>query len=310
MKRLIILLVLTITMVEVVSAQQDPQYTQYMLNTMVVNPAFTGSRGVSSIGALHRSQWIGLDGAPSTQTLNFSTPLTERVAVGFSAVHDEIGNGASQETYFDLAFSYTLPVSEYGNLALGLKAGAHLLNLDFTKLINYGAETNLPNIDNKFSPNFGLGAYYYSEKFYAGLSVPNLLKTKHFDNSAQSSSFLAAERMNLYLISGYVFDLKRNLKLRPAVLIKAVAGAPIQTDLSANLLFNEKFSIGAAYRWDAALSALFGFQISNKFMLGLAYDVETSELGSTTFNDGSFEVFLRYDFITRLNRQAVKNRFF
>lgn len=310
MKGHIILIVLAITMAEVVMSQQDPQYTQYMFNTMVINPAFAGSRGVSTIGLLHRSQWIGLDGAPTTQTLNFSTPVTERVGIGFSVVNDEIGNGTSQETYFDAAFSYTLPVSEEASLALGLKAGGHFLSLDFTNLVNYGAETNLPNIDNKFSPNFGLGVYYYTETFYAGLSVPNILETEHFENAAQSSSFLAAEQLNFYLMSGYVYELNRNMKFRPALLLKGVGGAPLQVDLSANMLFNDTFSFGAAYRWDAAVSALVGLQISNKFLLGLAYDVETTALGSTQFNDGSFEVFLRYDFITRLNRKQVKNRFF
>ena len=310
MKRHIIPFIVTLFLSGLVTAQQDAQYTQYMLNTMVINPAFSGSRGVSSMGILYRSQWIGLDGAPTTQTLNFSTPVTERVGVGFSIVNDEIGNGTSQETYFDASFSYTLPISETSNLALGLKAGGHLLNLDFSKLINFGAETNLPNIDQKFSPNFGVGIYYYTENYFAGLSVPNILETTHFDNASQSSSYLATERMNFYLVSGYVFDLNRNLKFKPAILLKAVNGAPLQTDVSASFLFNDKFSLGAAYRWDAAVSALFGFQISNKLMIGMAYDVETSALGSTVFNDGSLEVFLRYDFITRFNRRAVNNRFF
>lgn len=295
---------------EMARAQQDPQYTQYMFNTMVINPAFAGSRGVSSVGLLHRSQWLGLDGAPTTQTFNFSSPLSNRVGLGFAIVNDEIGNGTSKETSFDASFSYTIPVSEIGNLAFGIKAGGHLLSLDFTKLVNYGAETNLPNIDNKFSPNFGVGAYYFSERFFTGLSIPNLLQTEHFDNASQSSSYLAAERMNIYLISGYVFELNRNMKFRPATLIKMVGGAPVQIDLSANMLFNDKFSLGAAYRLGAAVSALFGFQVTDKFLMGLAYDVETTALGNTQFNDGSFEVFLRYDFINRINRRAVNNRFF
>lgn len=309
MKTLIILLVATTTMVKVVSAQQDPQYSQYMLNTMIVNPAFAGSRGVSSAGILYRSQWMGLDGAPTTQTFHFSSPYSEKVGLGFSIINDEIGNGTSQETYFDAAFSYTLPISNVGNLAFGLKAGGHFLNLDFSKLINYGAETNLPNIDKKFSPNFGVGAYYYTERFYAGLSIPNFLETEHFDNASQST-FLAAERVNFYMISGFVFDLNRSMQLKPGMLFKAVKGAPLQVDISASMLFNERFSFGAAYRLDAAVSALFGLQITDKFMLGLAYDVETTALGSTQFNDGSFEVFLRYDFITRLNRTLFNNRFF
>ncbi|WP_415843924.1 type IX secretion system membrane protein PorP/SprF, partial [Zobellia nedashkovskayae] len=176
-------------------AQQDAQYTQYMYNTISVNPAYAGSRGVFSIAALHRSQWVGLDGAPSTQTLNFHTPVSKRIGLGLSVVNDEIGNGTNQDTYVDAAFSYTVKTSDEGKLSFGLKAGGHLLNVDFSKLRNYGAESNLPNIDNKFSPNIGAGVYYHTDHFYAGLSVPNFLQTEHFDDSnTNASSFLAEER--------------------------------------------------------------------------------------------------------------------
>ncbi|CAM4285574.1 PorP/SprF family type IX secretion system membrane protein [Zobellia nedashkovskayae] len=293
-----------------VSAQQDAQYTQYMYNTISVNPAYAGSRGVFSIAALHRSQWVGLDGAPTTQTLNFHTPVSKRVGLGLSVVNDEIGNGTNQDTYVDAAFSYTVKTSDEGKLSFGLKAGGHLLNVDFTKLRNYGAESNLPNIDNKFSPNIGAGVYYHTDHFYAGLSVPNFLQTEHFDDSnTNASSFLAEERMNFYFITGYVFDVNDRLKFKPAGLVKVVKGAPLQIDLSANFLLNDKFSLGAAYRWDAAVSALFGFQITDQFMVGLAYDRETTDLGATRFNDGSFEIFLRYEFLNRYKR-VITPRFF
>ena len=305
----IIAIVFIFTSIWGLKAQQDAQYTQYMYNTLAVNPAYAGSRGVLSINGLHRSQWVGLDGAPTTQTLNFNTPLGRRVGIGLSIVNDEIGNGTNQDTYFDAAVSYTVPTSETGKLSFGLKAGGHALNIDFSKLQNYNNEANtvgLSNIDKKFSPNFGAGVYYHTDKFYAGLSVPNFLKTEHFDGS---SSSLAQERMNIYLITGYVFDVNPNLKFKPAALLKAVNGAPLQIDLSANFLLNEKFTLGAAYRWDAAISALFGFQITDQFMLGLAYDKETTELGNTAFNDGSFEVLLRYEFRTKY-KNVIAPRFF
>lgn len=291
-------------------AQQDPNYTQYMLNTMVINPAYVGSRGVVSVGGLYRSQWMGLEGAPKTQTLNVETPVGENMGLGLSIVNDNIGDGTVQETYFDVAFSYTIKVNDDSNLAFGLNAGGNLLNIDFTNLINYGVEPNLANIDNKFSPNIGVGVYYYTEKFYAGISAPGLLETEHFENSEDSSSsFLATNRLNIYLTSGYIFELDKKTKLRPSVLLKGVSGAPLQVDLSASFLFNERFTAGAAYRFGSALSGLFGFQITEKFMLGLAYEVATTQLGSTTFNDGSFEVFLRFDFISRYRRE-VTNKFF
>lgn len=292
-----------------VMAQQDAQYTQYMYNTLAVNPAYAGSRGVLSINALHRSQWVGLDGAPTTQTVNFNTPIGKRMGIGLSIVNDRIGNGTNQDTYFDAVASYTVPTSKTGKLSFGIKAGGHALNIDFTQLQNYNNEANtigLSNIDKKFSPNFGAGIYYHTDTFYAGLSVPNFLKTEHFDTSTAS---LAQERMNFYLITGYVFDLNPNLKFKPAALIKAVSGAPLQVDLSANFMLHEKFTLGAAYRWDAAFSGMFGFQITDQFMLGLAYDKETTELGNTTFNDGSFEVLLRYELRAKY-KNVIAPRFF
>ncbi|WP_394350963.1 PorP/SprF family type IX secretion system membrane protein [Poritiphilus flavus] len=295
-------------------AQQDAQYTQYMFNTMSVNPAYAGSRGQLSVAALYRAQWVGLDGGPETQTLNLHSPIrNSRLGYGISIVNDNIGDGVVQETYFDAVISYTIDVSLDGKLSFGLKAGGNLLNLDFEGLRNFNQEpVPQDNIENRFSPNFGLGVYYHTSKFYAGLSAPNLVETEHFDNSQQDANsvqFLSTDRINFYLITGYVFDLNGNLKFKPALLTKVVSGAPLQLDLSASFLFNEKFSFGAAYRWDAAVSALAGFQISDQFMLGLAYDRETTELGGTQFNDGTFEVFLRFELVKSFQR-LVSPRFF
>lgn len=297
-----------------VLAQQDAQYTQYMFNTMSVNPAYAGSRGQLSITGLYRSQWVGLEGAPKTQTLNIQSPIrNSKLGYGVSIVNDEIGDGVVQETYFDAVVSYTIDVSADSKLSFGLKAGGNLLNLDFSKLRNFDAEpVNADNIENKFSPNIGVGLYYHSSQFYAGLSAPNLLQTEHFDNSQQgagSVNFLSKERINFYFITGYVFDLNGNLKFKPALLTKVVGGAPLQVDVSANFMFNERFTFGAAYRWDAAVSALVGFQISDQFMIGLAYDRETTDLGGTQFNDGSFEVLLRYELVKSFQR-LVSPRFF
>ncbi len=295
-------------------AQQDPQYTQYMFNTMSVNPAYAGSRGELSMTALYRSQWLGLEGAPETFNLNLHSPIrNSKVGYGISVVHDNIGDGVVQETFIDAVVSYTLDVAQDAKLSFGLKAGGNILSLDFSKLRNFDAEP-LPtdNIDNQFSPNFGLGIYYHTERFYAGASVPNLLESEYFDNSQQDANdvqFLSTERMNFYFITGYVFDLNYNLKFKPAILTKVVSGAPLQLDLSASFLFSEKFSFGAAYRWDAAFSGLIGFQLSEQLMLGLAYDRETTELGGTQFNDGSFEILLRWELIKSFERM-VSPRFF
>ena len=310
----ILVVLLTILTIQIVSAQQDAQYTQYMYNTMSVNPAYAGSRGQLSIAALYRSQWVGLDGAPKSQTLNLHSPIrNSKLGYGISIVNDEIGNGVVQETFFDAVLSYTVDVSSEGKLSFGLKAGGNLLNLDFQGLRNFDVEpVGQENIENKFSPNVGVGIYYHTNAFYAGLSAPNLLETEHFDNSQQDANdiqFLSKERINFYLITGYVMDLNGNLKFKPAILTKVVGGAPLQVDFSASFMFNDKFTFGGAYRWDAALSAMAGFQISDQLMIGLAYDRETTDLGGTQFNDGSFEVFLRYELVKAF-RNLVSPRFF
>lgn len=277
-----------------VKAQQDAQYTQYMYNTMVFNPAYAGSRGVLSIESLYRTQWVGLNGAPDTGTLAINTPLgqSERVGLGVSIINDKIG--PSQETYFDVSFSYSIPVSRYGVLAFGIKGGLSWLNVDFNKLNAFEPDDQFlqPNVNNVFSPNIGLGVYYHTSNFYLGLSAPNIIETNHFDASP-NVSYVAKERINYYLMSGYVFDLGKNTKFKPATLVKAVKGAPIQLDVSANFLFNEKFMLGAAWRWEAALSGMAGFQISDMIMIGYAYDSDTTNFGN--FNSGSHELFLRFE---------------
>lgn len=293
-------------------AQQDAQYTQYMYNTMSVNPAYAGSRGQLSLAALYRSQWVGLEGAPKTFTLNLHSPIRDsRVGYGISVVNDNIGDGVVQETYIDAVVSYTIDVSQDAKLSFGLKGGGNLLSLDFSGLQKYQEEfVDIDNIDNRFTPNFGLGVYYHTDRFYAGFSAPNLLESKHFDNSAGSeNSFLSVDRINFYMITGYVFDLNANLKFKPALLTKVVSGAPLQLDLSGTFLFNEKFSFGAAYRWDAAVSGLLGFQLNEQLMIGLAYDRETTDLGGTRFNDGSVEILLRWELV-RSYRRLVSPRFF
>ncbi len=287
-------------------AQQDAQYTQYMYNTVSVNPGYAGSRGHMSIAALHRSQWVGLDGAPVTQTFNIHSPIGYRgVGLGLSVVNDQIG--PTSETNFDIDFSYTIYTSREGRLSFGIKAGGNLLDVRFSELNQFSPDPTLSqDIDNRFSPNFGAGVYYHTQRFYAGLSVPRFLQTSHFDEASLST---AKERMNFYFITGYVWDLNPSLKFKPTLLTKATTGAPLQVDVSANFMFSEKLILGAAYRWDAAFSGMVGFNVADSFLIGMAYDRETTELGSAAFNDGSFEVILRYDFIKR-NSNLKSPRFF
>lgn len=285
-------------------AQQDSQFTQYMYNPVNFNPAYAGSREVLSIFGMHRTQWVGLDGAPVTNTVSVHTPIANSdIGIGVSFVNDRIG--PSDENTISVDISYTVPTSDNYKLAFGLKATANLLNVDFTKLTQQPGDPELQyNIDNRFSPNIGAGIFWYSENSYIGLSVPNFLETRHFDGTNNS---VARERMHYHFIGGYVFDLNPSLKFKPSVLVKAVDQAPLQVDFSANFLFNEKLTLGVAYRWSAALSAMVGFQITDGLLAGYSYDAETTKLAN--YNSGSHEIFLRFELFKNYDK-IISPRFF
>lgn len=285
-------------------AQQDAQYTQYMYNTININPAYAGSRGVMSVFGLHRTQWVGLDGAPTTNTFSLNTPISNsNLGVGFSLVNDRIGPTSDNTISADI--SYTVSMNEVYKLSFGIKASGNIFNLDTDKLDPAQAnDPNLQNFNNEFSPNFGAGVYLHSDKLYLGLSVPNFLQdAKYNDNEVA----VFQERMNFYFIGGYVFDLSQSIKFKPAFLTKMVTGSPLQVDASANFLFFDKFMLGGAYRWDAAVSALAGFQVTDGLFIGYSYDMETTNL--RRYNSGSHEVFLRFELFNKVSKM-VSPRFF
>ena len=309
MKKVLASIIFSFFAVAMLHAQQDAQYTNYMYNTMNINPAYAGSRGNLSVFGLHRTQWVGLDGAPTTNTFAIHSPIREsNVGVGLSFMNDVIG--PSDESTISADFSYTINTSDTYKLAFGLRATAHLLNVDFSKLhiYNQGDALAQYNIDNRFSPNFGAGAYWYSETTYLGISIPNMLETLHFDKTqvAYSATSVPYERMHYHIIGGKVFDINSDIQFKPAFLAKIVQGAPLQLDLSANFMFQEKFTLGAAYRWDAAMSALAGFQVNDNWFIGYGYDAEVTKLAN--YNSGSHELFLRYEFSRK--KQVASPRFF
>lgn len=285
-------------------AQQDAQFTQYMYNTVNVNPAYAGSRGALSIFGLHRTQWVGVDGAPTTNAVSMNTPINDsNLGIGASFVSDKIG--PTKENAISVDVSYTVQTSETFKLSFGVKGTGNFFNLDATKLNFAQQETVEAQKLNKFTPNVGAGVYFHSDKMYVGLSVPNFITNKQkFDDT---NKVAYQEKMSYYLIAGYVFDLSPNTKFKPALMTKAVSGAPLQADISGNFMFFDKLVLGAAYRWDAAVSGMAGFQITDGLFIGYAYDYDTTDLNN--YSKGSHEVFLRYELFSNFNK-IISPRFF
>ena len=275
-----------------VQGQQDPGYTQYMYNMSIINPAYAGSKDGLVLSLLGRSQWVGIKDAPRTFTFNGQAPIGKNMGMGLSFTADKTGPLSEQNVYAD--FSYTLKVNDEAKLAFGLKAGATFLSapLAFLNTVNSG-DIAFKNNLNEVTPNFGIGFYYYTDKYYLGLSAPNLLKTVHFERDSGIVS-KALEETHYFFTGGYVFELENDIKFKPSFLVRAAVGAPISVDYSANLLFRNNIEFGLSYRYDDSFSALFSLNVTNQLRMGYAYDYTFTNLGD--FNSGSHEVLMIFNF--------------
>ena len=294
MKKITIFLVLGLLLLfNDITAQQDPQYTQYMYNMNVVNPAYAGSRGTLSLGLLGRTQWTNVSGGPKTVTFSGDAPIGRKVGIGLSVISDVIGPVQEQNLYVDV--SYTINTSDEGRLAFGLKGGVTLQDIDLLS-ITLPQDPNDPLFQdnvNEVYPNFGAGIYYYTDKFYVGLSVPNILKSTHFERSGGIITE-ASEEMHAFLTAGYVFGLSPTLKFKPSLMFKGVIGAPVSIDINANFLLYNRLELGASYRIDDSLSALINFAVTPDFRIGFAYDYTISEFSNIN-PGGTYEAILLYD---------------
>ena len=285
-------------------AQQQAQFTHFMYHSQNYNPAFVGLYQNKSLLVSYRKQWIGIEGAPKTQTFSYGGPTKLKgLGFGIGVINDQIG--PTSKNTFDLDFSYAISISKSSHVAFGIKGSANILNVNFNLLNpdnSIGMDpTLINNIDNQVSPNVGAGILYYNNTFYAGLSVPSLLETIYFQKSSVS---ISQEKMHFYFTSGLVKEISSNIKFRPSLIIKAVAGSPIQTDIGVAFLLAKKVSLAVSYRVNTALSGLVGYQFSKPFFIGLSYDKATTNLGQDISGRGSVEVVMRYVFIKKSTSPA------
>jgi type IX secretion system PorP/SprF family membrane protein len=292
MKKLLLpTLLIVLTFLEV-TAQQDPHYTQYMYNMNVINPAYAGSKENLSFGLLYRKQWIEIEDAPTTFSFSGSTPVGKNVGLGLSVISDKIGPVEENNVYGD--FSYTLNLGGERRLALGLKAGVTFQKIGLRSII----QPTLPDLaDDAFAEdtnntklNIGTGLFYYTNKYYFALSIPNMLKSAHLDYNGIK---YGTEIQHYFLTGGYVFDLNPNLKFKPFAMVKSAFNAPTSFDISTNFLYLEKFEMGATYRLQDSFGAMVNYAVSPSLRIGYAYDHIVSDLKVTT--QSSHEIILLFD---------------
>ena len=296
MKKLYLVALVALASFGDLHAQQDPHYTQYMYNMSVMNPAYAGSKENLSMGLLYRKQWVEIEDAPTTGTFFGHSAVGKNVGLGLSVISDKIGPVEENNVYGD--FSYTLNLGGDHKLAFGVKLGLTFHNVGLFSDINYTLpQQNDPafsrDITNTYF-NFGSGFFYYTNKYYLGLSVPNMLKSTHFDvqRSAEELQF-GTETSHYFLTGGYVFDINQSVKFKPFFMLKSAFSAPTSLDVSTNFLFNEKFEVGATYRLDDSFGAMVNYAINPSLRIGYAYDHIVSDLNVTT--PSSHEIILLYD---------------
>lgn len=292
-------------------AQQMPMYTHYMYNTLVINPAYAGSRDALSVTGLHRSQWVGFEGAPTTQTLTLHAPLkNQRIGLGLAVMNDKLG--PINNSTVTANFAFRMQLTRKASLSLGLSGGVNMFqaNLNKLNLDQQNDPTFNTNIENKITPDFGFGAYYARERFYAGVSVPNLLQNTFSKvNAANGNVLEGKEQRHYYFIAGTYLKLSDNFAFKPTTLIKVTEAAPVQADITAAFVFSNRFLLGAMLRSDDAVGALIGFDLSQKLHIGYSYDWSYG-LSSSKYNQGSHEIILRYDFLLKGKKQIHTPRYF
>jgi type IX secretion system PorP/SprF family membrane protein len=288
----------------IASAQQEVQFTHYMYNTLTVNPAYAGSKGMLNMSALMRQQWIGIDGAPVTQNFIVHSPIVSKnIGVGLSFLNDKAG--PIQQTSLAMDYSYSIQVNQTGKLNVGIKGMLNFVqaNLSTLKLDQLNDPTFAAN-PTILAPNVGLGLYYHTDKWYLGASTPKVLETSIAGNSKTIVSKL---NRHYYVIGGYVFDVAADWKMKPAFLAKLTSNAPLSLDASFEAYYKNLISLGVMHRFGDSFGFLCGYQITNQFKVGASFDQTVSRLKN--YNNGTFEMFLSYDFTFKKDK-IITPRYF
>jgi type IX secretion system PorP/SprF family membrane protein len=306
MKKL--LTALLILLASSVFAQQDPLFSQYMFNKLAVNPGYAGSREMLTLDALYRNQWVNIDGAPKTISASLHAPLNNpHLAVGMSFLNDNIGPMIYTNALATFAYRILFP---QGKLSFGLQAGFKYSGLDSKDLKSLDENDPLiiSQIRNKFVPDANFGVYYYTDRYYLGLSSHQLLQNQSVIVKDPVSGNTQFTRLltHFYGIAGIALPINEYVVFRPSVMAKYVKNAPLQLDLNASFLFDKILWLGASYRTEKAISLITEINVLPNLRVGYSYDIWLNEL--KVYNKGSHEIRFSYDFNS--NKRLLTPRYF
>lgn len=277
---------------EMVMAQQDPLYTQYMDNLLVVNPAFAGSKENGNVLMVARNQWVSFPNAPLTRSFSYQTPMKNKNGgLGFSVMYDKIGPQIKTGVYFD--YSYFLRASESYRLGMGLKGGVNFYRSSLTDLITINPDPIYSqDIYKNFLPNLGVGFYLFSDDTYFGLSVPKLIENK-VTRDDYETEYVNKQEIHIYLVAGKTFNLNEEFQLKTSAMLRYVRNTPISLQVTAMAGFKKKFWVGGMARFGDSFAIVAQFQATEKMMIGYSYDFTISQLN--TFSNGTNEIMFSYD---------------
>ncbi|WP_320168329.1 type IX secretion system membrane protein PorP/SprF [Mangrovibacterium marinum] len=305
--KLVVVVLLLVAGYGPVAAQQDPMFTQYMNNILSINPAYASVGTSLEFNALSRNQWVGIEGAPVTNSLSVMQPLKRlSTGLGINFMSDKIGPVKQTSLFID--YSYKIRVGYRSYLAFGLKGGVNFYNTDTGELAynDEGDPVLSEDVIRRFLPNFGIGFFLYNEQLFAGLSVPKLVQNQ-INKTGYSTQYTSKEELHVFGMLGYVWELNRDLKFKPYALVKVVPNVPVSVDLSAHFLFYDRLWLGANWRVGDAVGATAQFFITEQLKLGYAYDVTASDLNS--FNKGTHEILVNF-VLNRGRRRFISPRYF
>jgi len=283
--------------------QYDPLYTQYMFNSLSLNPGYAGTSGLLSAMLMSRHQWVGFENAPNTQTFSIHSPVgATNTGLGFSMIYDRLGPIVN--TNFSVDYAYRLKINEQINISLGLKGAFGYFQRDLSQFFNeVGTDyVYYEKIDPKLLPNFGFGVYCYGDLFYGGFSIPRMIENIISDDGT-STAYTNKENRLYMLMAGGVVDAGSTFKIKPSFLLRLSNSAPISYDLNLNLLISEMVWVGVMIRPTEAFGALLQAQVTNQFRVGYAFEMTTNNLSS--HHKGTHEIMLNFDFIFR--KENIQN---